>query len=145
MTYDRRSLRACKRSSVHRGESFHAASGLGGFISFLVDTEADCTILMPADSNNFGIDFAQLANPSASEGIGGPAGGFNERAVLEFSDRRYIYCYLLQVEIAAPTNYNYGFPSLLGRDILDNGRLVVERRSNRLTFTPTGWSLHQRI
>ena len=76
---------------------------LRGLVSFLVDTGADGTVLMPTDSKKIGIDFQSLRHPTISEGIGGPARGFNEAVVLSFSDRSYIYSYPLNIEISAPT------------------------------------------
>jgi hypothetical protein len=118
---------------------------LNGLISFLVDTGADGTIFMPADSRKLGINFRRLRNPITSEGIGGPAKGFNEQIILSFSDRKFIYSYLLVAEIAAPTSHNHRFPSLLGRDILDQWRFVMEKPKSRIVFTPRIWDLRQGI
>jgi hypothetical protein len=40
-----------------------------GLVSFPVDTGADGTVLMPADSKKLGIDFKSLKNPTTSQGI----------------------------------------------------------------------------
>ena len=37
---------------------------LAGPVSFLVDTGADQTMLMPVDATRLGVDHAQLTNPS---------------------------------------------------------------------------------
>jgi hypothetical protein len=116
-----------------------------GLVSFLVDTGADGTVFMPADSIKMGIDFANLVDPTISEGIGGQSEGFNERAVLTFSDRRFIYSYVLKVEIPKPTRHNQRFPSLLGRDILDCWRFVMDSSRDRVTFTPLTWNLRRKI
>lgn len=55
---------------------------LRGLVSFLVDTGADGTVLMPTDSRKLGIDFASLRDPTTPEGLGGPAHAFKELAVL---------------------------------------------------------------
>ena len=119
--------------------------GFRGLVSFLVDTGADGTVLMPADTKRLGIDFSSLRNPTTSEGIGGAARGFVERAVLSFSDRRYIYAYLLPIEVSAPTRYNLRFPSLLGRDILKQWRFVMDVPKQQVTFTPRTWKLRKKI
>ena len=119
--------------------------GLRGLVSFLVDTGADGTVFMPADSKKIGIDFKSLINPTTSDGIGGAAQGFNETAVLSFSDKRYIYSYLLKIEASAPTRYNHRFPSLLGRDLLKQWRFVMDAAYNKIVFTPRTWSLRQKI
>src|SRR5712692_2409912 len=118
---------------------------LQGLVLFLIDTGADGTVLMPADSKRIGIDFRALRNPTVSEGIGGAASGFSEHVVLSFSDRRYIYSYALPIEISAPTSHNHRFPSLLGRDILQHWRIVMNAVEKKITFTPSMWSLRQKI
>jgi hypothetical protein len=118
---------------------------LWGLVSFLVDTGADGTVLMPTDSKKLGIDFRALKNPTTSEGIGGTAQGFNETVVLSFSDRRYIYSYLIKMEISAATKHNHHFPSLLGRDILKQWRCVLDAGQRRIRFTPRTWALRQKI
>jgi len=117
-----------------------------GHVSFLIDTGADGTVFMPADSKKFGIDFRILQKPTTSEGIGGTARGFIEQALLTFTDnRRYLYHFLLDIEISAPARHNQRFPSLLGRDILKSGRFVMSRQSNTITLMPRTWSLRQTI
>jgi hypothetical protein len=116
-----------------------------GLVSFLVDTGADGTVFMPADSTKMGIDFAKLADPTISEGIGGAAERFNERVVLSLSDQRFIYSYVLRVEISKPTRHNLGFPSLLGRDLLDRWRFVMDPMRDLVTFTPRTWDLRSKI
>ena len=118
---------------------------LRGLVSFLVDTGADGTVLMPADSQKLGIDFRSLRNQTKSRGIGGSVIGYGETAVLSFTDRRHIYHYLLTVEISAPTTHNLRYPSLLGRDILKRWRCVVDASVNKVTFTPRVWDLRQKI
>ena len=118
---------------------------LRGLVSFLVDTGADGTVFMPADSKKLGINFGTLRNPTTSEGIGGAAKGFTEQVVLSFSDRRFVYSYLLNIEISAPTTHNHRFPSLLGRDIIDQWRFVSDRSRGKIHFTPRKWDLRQKI
>jgi hypothetical protein len=118
---------------------------LRGLVSFLVDTGATVTVLMPSDSRKLGIDFISLRNPTTNEGIGGIAKAFKERAVLSFSDRRYVYSYLVTVRISAPTSLNHKFPSLLGRDIIRSGRLIMDCTKRNVMFTPYMWSLRQKI
>src|SRR5262245_48262631 len=101
--------------------------GLRGLVSFLVDTGADGTVLMPIDSLKLGVDFGSLRNPTSSQGVGGIAHGFNERVVLSFSDRRHVFSYVLRIEVLAPAAHNMRLPSLLGRDILDQWRCIIDR------------------
>src|SRR5436305_5358653 len=97
-----------------------------GRVSFLVDTGADGTVIMPRDGKMLGIDYGALMYPTTSKGIGGSARGYNEHAVLSFDNGRHIYGYLVQIEIPTPTEFNLRFPSLLGRDILKKWRFVMD-------------------
>src|SRR5437773_1016265 len=74
--------------------------GRRGPVSFLVDTGADGTIILPTDGEKLGIDSGILINPTTSKGIGGTAVGFTERVVLSFSDGRYTYAYVLKIAIS---------------------------------------------
>ena len=116
-----------------------------GVVFFLVDTGADGTVLMPGDCDKLKIDYGTLVNPTTSQGIGGSSGGFTERAVLSFSDERFRYVYVLKIEISAPTRFNQEFPSLLGRDILNRGRSVIDFHRNQVTFAPRTWDLRRQV
>ena len=119
--------------------------GHRGYVSFLVDTGADGTVLMPTDSKKLGVNFRSLRNPISSQGVGGISVGFNEQTVLGFSNGRYVYSYLLDIELAAPTKNNQRLPSLLGRDILHKWRFVMEYRKGHAIFTPRRWDLRIKL
>jgi Aspartyl protease len=120
--------------------------GYRGPISFLIDTGADGSVLMPVDAKRLGVDFNSLQNPVVSTGIGGKASGFEEICVLSFADNRYIYSYLLnKMEISAPTRDNLRFPSLLGRDILNHWRCVFDISRQIAFCTPRTWDQRQKI
>ncbi|HLQ92510.1 MAG TPA: hypothetical protein VK148_21010 [Xanthobacteraceae bacterium] len=116
-----------------------------GGVFFLVDTGADGTVIMPGDCDKLEIDTGTLVNPTTSRGIGGTSGGFIERVVRSFSDEQYRYVYVLKIEISAPTSFNQGFPSLLGRDVLNRGRCVIDFHRNQVTFAPRTWDLRRKI
>jgi len=100
---------------------------------------------MPADSKKLGINFKSLRKPIVSEGIGGLSKGFNETAVLAFSDGRYIYGFDIELEIPKPTGKNQHFPSLLGRDVLNRCRLVADFKKRLLICTPRTWDLRIKL
>ena len=54
--------------------------GPAGNVSFIFDTGADSSVLMPADAIALGVDHALLSNPFESFGIGGSAPTYVERA-----------------------------------------------------------------
>lgn len=119
--------------------------GLRGFLWFLIDTGADVTVLMPTDSLRIGVNFGLLTNLTVSQGIGGMARGYRETAALSFSDRRYTYSYVLKMELAAPLAHNTQLPSLLGRDILAQWRVIVDRPENEIRCLPKTWDICSRI
>jgi predicted aspartyl protease len=118
---------------------------LRGYVSFLVDTGASGSVLMPADSKKLNVRFGQLIAPMTSHGIGGFSNGFNEAAALGFSDRRYVYGFNVELEIAVPTADNRHLPSLLGRDVLNRCRVVADYRNKILTFTPQNWDVRAKL
>jgi len=93
-------------------------------VSFLMDTGADQTVLMPADATKMGLSFAELKNGSVSLGVGGYAKDFIEPANVIFlgsSGKLYIYQIQLRISESAPAIMDV--PSLLGRNIIDSWRI----------------------
>jgi len=112
-----------------------------GYISFLADTGASGTVLMPPDSKKLGVNFNLLENPVTSTTVGGPAKGFMEEAVVAFldKDKNIIYAYEIKVQIFKRTRGNTTLPSLLGRDILNRWRVVIDHSTNFFACTPRSW------
>ncbi len=103
-------------------------------LSFLVDTGADHTYLMPGDARVGGLDYSVLHNRTTSMGVGGPARGFMERAIVAFADRKHLYVYELALTSAAPNRQMMDVPSLLGRDVLDQRHMTSGPAKKRLRF-----------
>lgn len=111
--------------------------GLSTNLSFLVDTGADCSTLMPADGIKMGIDYAALQNPKIVGGIGGNAACYQESAVFIFDEpnRKLIRAYSVDLMIPQPQRDLMHMPSLLGRDVLDRWHMSYEPSRGRLRFT----------
>ena len=120
--------------------------GRRGPVSFLIDSGADGSVLMPDDAKRLGLDHGTLEHATTSTGIGGLAHGFEEVGVFSFSDGEFVYSWLLQeLEISRPTYENLRFPSLLGRDVLGQWRLVLDRPRDKVRGTPHTWDRKQKI
>ena len=110
---------------------------LSANLSFLVDTGADVSTLMPADGLTIGIDYQTLINPTNVGGIGGDASCFRETAVLVFDEpnRNLIRFYSITMTILQPQQALMRMPSILGRDILDRWRMSYDPSKSDLKFT----------
>lgn len=107
--------------------------GLRGDISFLVDTGADKTVLMPLDATRLGVDYTMLSDSVDTLGIGGVAHNYLEPAVLLFSERgKALRVYSLDVHISTPAPDIATIPSLLGRDIISHWCITFDHSRNRL-------------
>lgn len=107
-----------------------------GDISFLADTGADQTLIHPLDGLRIGMDYSALSDTSESVGVGGIVDNFVEPALIVFNEPgRMLYVYTIVVAIAPPSPDIMDLPSLLGRDILKQWRMVVEPHRDVLTFT----------
>jgi hypothetical protein len=101
-------------------------------LSFILDTGADITYLMPGDAAVMSIDYRQLIVRAPALGVGGPALDYIEPAVAIFEDRRALYVYDIQLRIAAPRAELMSVPSLLGRNILDRWNIAYRPTSGLL-------------
>ncbi len=108
---------------------------LAGNVSFIFDTGADKTVLMPVDAMTLGIDYSLLSNPSESFGIGGSVLTYVEPARVAFVDinGRLIYGYNIQLLIHHPTPEAMRVPSLLGRNIIDRWRVTYDKSAASLS------------
>jgi hypothetical protein len=110
--------------------------GLVADISFLVDTGADRSILMPIDAIRMGLDYSALSANLSATGVGGSVRMYAQDASIAFLDgRKRIRLYEIALGIVGPTHYNRRTPSLLGRDIIDRWRMSYNPSKDRLTFT----------
>ena len=110
--------------------------GIAGNISFLVDTGADASMIMPLDGKRLGIDYSQLQGDAVSFGLGGEIHSFLEDAILVFTEPgSALYLYNIEIDIPPPDPaLPDDLPSLLGRDILDRWRMTYSPSRKNLTF-----------
>ncbi len=106
-------------------------------LSFLVDTGADVSALMPADALKIGLDYQALVNPAVVGGIGGEADCFKEAALLAFDEpnRSLIHYYSITIMIPEFLPALMKTPSILGRDVLDRWRMSYDPGKSGLKFT----------
>lgn len=107
-----------------------------GPVTFLLDTGATKTVIHPKDARTLEIDFEKLKNETYSLGVGGRAKAFMERAELIFreADELTRQEFSTTIAIAEPSPHNFNYPSLLGRDILNQWTTLYDPRNNSLTL-----------
>jgi hypothetical protein len=110
-------------------------SNLRGDISFLIDTGADTSVLMPADAQRIGVDYSTLTGEREAVGIGGVSRSHTEPVLLAFSDPgRSLYIYQVEIVIPEAGPEMLRLPSLLGRDILNRRSISYNPSRGRLTI-----------
>ena len=98
-----------------------------GNISFLMDTGADSSVVMPGDAKRLGVLYDTLEGDRECSGIGGTVHSFVEQAILVFTDPNVmLYGYDLQIDIMPDGPEMDEVPSLLGRDVLDRWRITYD-------------------
>lgn len=103
-------------------------------VSFLLDTGADHTILMPLDGTKMLLPYGRLGRPRPMTGVGGAVETFGEKATVTFRGHdNTLYNYEIQIGMLRPAPANMTLPSLLGRDIIDNWNIRYDPRKGRLT------------
>lgn len=102
--------------------------GVRGPVSFLIDTGADTTTLSPEVIQRLAVDYGLFTEVQTASGIGGTEDLFAEAARVFFldPDRNEIIGYDIQVSILPLSPQYLGYPSLLGRDVVNRWRLECD-------------------
>lgn len=103
-----------------------------GNVSFIFDTGADRSLLMPLDGQRMGIDYKQFEKEDQSLGIGGISSNYIEPAYLAFVGDNELYGYEIELCICQPSEAMLDIPSLLGRDIIDQWRIIYDKSQLQL-------------
>ena len=107
-------------------------------VSFVVDTGADQSLLSEWDATNkLGIDYDRLNGYTSCEGVGGSLGVYPEDAMLIFEDRKgRRLAFNIEINVAErKSDARFQLPSLLGRDILDEFQLMIDRKRDILRLS----------
>ena len=85
-------------------------------------------MVMPDDAlNSFGIRYSDLKTLDHTEGIGGSQRVYVELATLTFLDNGGLCMYSIDLQICEDSEETRQFPSVLGRDIIDNWRITYSK------------------
>ena len=103
-----------------------------GNVSFIFDTGADTSLLMPLDAQRMGIDYEMFENEVLTLGIGGESQNFVELAYLAFVGDEALYGYDIELHICKPAEELMNIPSLLGRDIIDRWHVTYNKSASEL-------------
>jgi hypothetical protein len=110
-------------------------ANLKGEISFLIDTGADTSALMPADAQRIGIDYSTLTGEREAVGTGGVSRSYTEPVLLAFSDPgKSLYIYQVEIVIPEAGPEMLRLPTLLGRDVLNRWSMSYNPSRGRLTI-----------
>lgn len=106
---------------------------LSADISFLLDTGADRSILMPGDAKKIALPFDQLTGDNERRGIGGLVHCFEERVLLVFDEPKVaLYVYELTMDIMQADPQMEDVSSIIGRDIIDRWRITYDPQRRKL-------------
>lgn len=104
-------------------------------VSFIVDTGADQTVLMPLDAVRLGINYRRLRRGQNLFGVGGSCKSYRESALIVFSENnRRLFLYEIEIGIIEKRKEFMRTRSLLGRDILDRLRMDYNASKGVITF-----------
>ena len=108
--------------------------GISNRITFLVDTGAYKTTILPRDGQRLRLPYDRLRGNISIHGVGGSSRHFWERVILNFNDDGATITRLIEVGIMPYSDVpqTFGLPSLLGRDVLNNWRILYDQPANRL-------------
>ena len=106
--------------------------GWSGNVSFIFDTGADTSLLMPLDAQRMGIDYGLFETEVSTLGIGGPSENFVEPAYVAFVGDEALYGYEIKLHVCKPAVELMTVPSLLGRDIIDRWRVTYDKSASEL-------------
>ena len=106
--------------------------GKNGNVSFIFDTGADTSLLMPLDGQRMGIDYGRFQKEETSLGIGGTSENYIESAYFAFVGDEALYGYEVELRVCKPSADLMTIPSLLGRDIIDRWRVTYDKSALEL-------------
>lgn len=107
--------------------------GVSGLVSFLMDTGADQTVLMPSDVRRLGIAYDELDKATETFGVGGKSSDYTEPGACILQDDRVLHVYNVDFVLMRRRRALETFPSLLGRNVMDRWRVVFDRPTGTLT------------
>jgi len=116
------------------------ALGIRGFVLFLIDTGADCTVLMPRDAAQLKVDYSKLTHQDYVLSAGGLTLQYMSQAKVSFAIiAQTEYEYDVQIRLPKHQSELMIAPSILGRDILNRWQLSLNPKTSTIFATPLSW------
>ena len=117
--------------------------GWSGNVSFIFDTGADTSLLIPLDAQRMGIDYGLFENEVSTLGIVGAPENFVKAAYLAFVDDEALYGHEIELHICKPAEELMTIPSLLGRDVIDRWRVTYDKSALELFAEVLSWDARE--
>lgn len=101
-------------------------------VTFLMDTGADCSLLMPGDGIRLGIDYRSLDFRHTAFGIGGESKEHPAAAIIMVSNGTTVYAHRRGIGIAEKRAETMGVPSILGMDVMREWEILVSYPEDKI-------------
>ncbi|HEX4295070.1 MAG TPA: hypothetical protein VHZ29_13130 [Rhizomicrobium sp.] len=111
-----------------------------GPVSFLYDSGADHSVLMPTDTGRLNIDLTKFTRTCVSVGLGGKSVSHASKAILLFTDPGIaVYTYEIDLLVKAENHDLDRVPSLLGRDVTDRWKIACHGEMKHFSAEPLSY------
>lgn len=120
---------------IIRGEVSHGPNNTTG-VSFLIDTGAVDTIIMPSDARRLRVNYSILGPQQSIRGLGGSIKGYEIDLEIVFLSAPTTYTYYVNALIVDPSTGALPYPSILGLQVWSRWELTIHHAANKVAIDP---------